>query len=365
MATLYDPDVPGICERILRDLRDMAQPNAPETAVHMNGTLNAMLSPYNNRSAWEPLGVNDGTVRQMRIKYLRRGIVDDVLEDFADIECGIGTDPAYTEITMEITEEIAMPAITISEMDMKKLCMTGADYEGWRDRVLLTNMDALRTKLSRNILQKIALNCIGVNINNVETGAPSPNPKNINVLTGDCNAVCADGISELLIDYEDNQLNGAPIIIGQGNWQKAMMGLDWGCCNTSGIDMNKVRASINAHQSAWFKDTGSNAILGQDNILVLAPGAVQFIPWNPFKGMEKAWNGNFAHLTLPDPVFPGLKWAWHIKYTDCTDDTGLGTYWMNLKAMWDVFCIPGDAFQAGDDIFGMTGAMIYHAQAAS
>ena len=365
MASQFDASVKGRCSEILTDMTNFMKGNAPEYYATKNGTLAAITSNYNVGATEIELGQADGTIRRARVRYISRKTTDAISTDFDDITCGTGTSTVFKETTLEISEEICIDGgITITENEMKKLCMTNADYQSWRDRVLMTYINSLHTKLDQEILTKISLNCIGVNVKNkTSLGVPLATAKTINVLSGDCKSACTDGVNELLIDYEDNEQIGAPIIIGQGNWEKLMLNLGYGCCNDYGVDFGKVQSFISSRGYAFYKDQNANAILGDDQILVLAPNAVQFVSWNAFDGMEIPWNGSFAHLTMPDPKYPGLMWDFHLKYNDCTDRNGNGTYWLNLKLMWDVFCAPSDVFESSDPMYGVTGVFRYEATA--
>ena len=228
-------------------------------------------------------------------------------------------------------------------------------------RTLARYMHAMRTKMNRQLLADLELaNCVGVNINNIVSAVPSSSCKEVTMLNIDGQNL-QDGFNTMRIDFDDNQMNGMPAIIGQGNFERFLMNSDVGCCNDGGIDMAQVAEFIGRTGLSFWKDQNFNEIIGEDNIWMIAPGAMQVLTFNENQGPGNVgWNENYAHMRIPDDKIPGLVYDFDIIYDSCKK-----IYKERLSVWFDHDCWPSDVFAAGDELEGVTGIFCFNINRAS
>lgn len=350
----------GFCAVLLNELESITGINTPEMMQKRNGTLQALTSA-GNKTGFEqlPLGQSEGRVKQTRVRYFQRSCDDTAITSYGDRTCGEGTEKPFLELTVDVNNYVGSRNMLLNEATMRQLCVDSKAMGAWFRRNIMSEMNAVHTTLNNALLTNILDNCVGLNING--DGGPSSSAKEITVLTGDCKSNCVDGINELRRDYSDHQYSGMPFIVGQGNFQKVMYNLDYGCCNDFGIDWNKVADYIQSHGFAYFEDQNGNELIGPDGILMMAPGASQVLFWNENAGdFQHQFNDLFAHTSFPSPWIPGLTFDLDVKYMDCDR-----AYWVQFGVHYEPWCLPEDAFAACDDLFGVSGVWLYEAVAAA
>ena len=351
----------GFCEVLLNELDAITGKNTPEMMQKKNGTLEALTSA-GNKMGFDalPLGQGEGRVKQTRVRYLQRSCDDTAITSYASRTCGTGTEKAFLETTVDVNNYVGSRNIQLSNSEMRQLCVDSKAMGAWFRRNIMSEMNAVHTTLNNALLENIYNNCVGVNINNLVSGVPSASAKDITVLTGDCKTNCVDGINELLRDYSEHQYLGAPFIVAQGNFAKAMLNLKYGCCNQDGIDWNKVSDYISSNGFAFYDDHNVNSVVAQDAVLMLAPGASQVLFWNENAGdFEVQYNDVYAHTMFASPWIAGLNFDLDIHYDDCTK-----VYWLQFGVHYEPWCLPSDAFDDCDELAGVSGVWLYNAIAS-
>lgn len=342
---------------MLREFADvMGSGPVPETMGKRLGLLEFLLSDLNRTGGGIMIQDSTGTVRENRIRYFQRDTRDTVVTDFDNYDC-TGTEDDFLEDTVQIDNEIGSKEMRLSRERMRQICVDQSAAGSFFFRYLMKSMNAVRDELDRQVMTEVGNDCVGINVNNLVSDVASAAAKGITVLeTNGENR--QDGMNELQIDWSENQMPGRGFLIGQGNLERFFMNLNVGCCNDGGIDFSRVASGMNF---GALVDQNANELLGDNNVLAIAPGVIQLLTGHENVGAGNvAWNENYAHLQIPDNRIPGLIYDWDIIYTPCDK-----VYDMRLKLYWEKWCWPTDVFGATDDLSGVTGVFEYTLNRAS
>lgn len=130
-------------------------------------------------------------------------------------------------------------------------------------------------------------------------------------------------------DTGQSNLNAAAVFFLQQYWknagndgQFALIGGErvnmlaafkgWQGLNAMGVDLNNINEEI----PYIYYDRNSDSILGTNDFLQVAPGAMQFVSWNMFKGEKRrAITDLYTHGTFIDPA-TGIEgdFRWYFDY---------------------------------------------------
>lgn len=130
-------------------------------------------------------------------------------------------------------------------------------------------------------------------------------------------------------DTGQSNLNAAAVFFLQQYWknaandgQFALIGGErvnmlaafkgWQGLNAMGVDLNNINEEI----PYIYYDRNSDSILGTNDFLQVAPGAMQFVSWNMFKGEKRrAITDLYTHGTFIDPA-TGIEvdYRWYFDY---------------------------------------------------
>ena len=168
----------------------------------------------------------------------------------------------------------------------------------------------------------------------------------------------------LLQDYEKMKFNGIPVLIGAGNLQTFMNLADMSCCNATTL----YEAAIAKSGAAIYKDWNAGYTLGGANRFLMTAFGVSHLLWfnKNVSAMGKPNNDLVRHITVPDPVYPNLKWDLDFKWDECDE-----VWVMQYSASWDTFNVfQADSFSTDsgqtspscdDELLGVTGVWGYNA----
>lgn len=337
----------GICPKIQTSLNELMKSNSPEQKRTPVGYLQAITSPTNTAGLEViPIDTKNGKKKQVQINYAQRGTEDDVQDTYNN-----GCNPDISKVPYEdivtITDVRSLKGLTFSEDEMRKLC---EDDQTWIARQINAHLDPFMTGLNKILIAKQAANFGNFSDNT----ATRRDRQLLNVDGTNMRSPNAFGEVQIMEDFEDIDFTGRPMLIGKGKLRQYTKLAGIGCCNSQGIDNGELG------DYDYFMDRHVGAVLGNaDDFIGLAPGNVQLLTYNKYKGNYiKKNNGNFSKTTIIDP-FTGLELDMRWKYDDCNEQ------WILTFSLWyDMFFLPANAFAASDPLEGVNYSLHYRATEA-
>jgi hypothetical protein len=214
-------------------------------------------------------------------------------------------------------------------------------------------------------LQTTAITNIGVNR---VTGSSAA--KTINISKDGTKNPLADGMNEILRDYQRNLGSGTPQIFGNGLFHAFMLEQ-----NAKSFDQSGYNTAIQAAGVNFYFDEQSSTILGSDQIVVAQPDTVQLVEYMQFTGFKagvKPGASIFGTIPLPmmmsDRISP-IEFDFQLRYNDCATqftDAYYGTsitmqkgWTLILSKKSGLFTIPSDAYRGTDPMSGNKGTLRY------
>jgi hypothetical protein len=359
--SIYNTDLAGLCEAIVAHSEDTQGQNYTFKLGKMNGMLDAIISPENvGSSPVEILSLQDGNgkLRTARVvsktQFASDWAVDgDTAEDVNICDDGVEPEPFEDFVKIDDAIGFAQP-LQFSHSKLKEYCENPQVFmQSYLNEALRT----VRERWDRRILAAVEAD-IGVNYEHDGTQTAAGNYKSINLINADGTPNYL-AFSEMELDYENNNLNGTPIIVGQGNWAQYYKLQNLVCCNEA-----VPFGDVSAEGAYFYKDQHANSVLGANNALVIAPGATQLITYQENASLDIN-NDLVKHITIPDPVYGNaIMWDLDFKWDECTK-----SYKWLAKTYFKVYnTFQAEAFPSGSplgDRNGMTGIFGYTATKAS
>ena len=360
--SIYNSNLAGLCEDILMSSAQLQGQNSTFSLGKMNGALDFILSPVNvQNSGVEVMSLSDpsGKLKTARVVYKQQGdaslIATGVTAENRTV-CDAGTEPEPKEEFVKIDDAIATPVLNFTNSKLKEYCEEKGSF---MNSFLNEYLRIARETLSQQVLTKIDAGS-GVNYEADGTTTAAGVSKGVTLLDASGNPVYV-GLNEIIMDYENNNLNGIPAVIGQGNFDAFFRLQNLVCCNSTTPFVQAVDDS----GVAYFKDHHANSVLGSNEILVVAPGATRFIGYTENTHINRNDEGGDSyHITIPDPVYGNsLMWDLDFSWDKCTK-----TWEWLAKTYYTVYnTFQADAFPSGSplgDRNGMTGIFKYTANRA-
>lgn len=352
----------GACEVMLRYMADYQGSNYAFLLAKKPGMLQAITSPYNLAAARaEQLALSDqrGKIKKARIVYSQRTLASEAQTGSAGINASV-CDPGETveekEVLVDISNRIATRTLKFTNVQLNELC---ENPQAFMDKYILQELRAGREALNSAVGTLVAA---GAGVNNDDDGTPTAagTYKSVKLIT--INSTTTErtplfsNFNTVKRDYENNQLNGAPILVGQGVLDEYFELSQLACCNS----VTPFSDAVNRSGVAFFEDRSANAYLGAANrFLSIAPGATMLLTYNENRAL--GINSELAkHITMADPEVPGLVWDIDFKWDECEK----AYIWM-ASVWWDIFnTFQADSFSSPDELRGMTGIFKYLATAS-
>lgn len=345
---------------MLKYLADLTKDNYPFLLGRQTGMIDLLLDPNNGGIKMDLNNVQEGKKYiKTKVHYKVRSKPGDILEDSAigDI-CDTGTEPQELSVDVEISKRLGTAPKQFSNSNMINICQ---DTDAFVREYLVSDMRAMREKADEYLLAKVE-SYKGRNI--LQAGGETAPGKNtvIKLLGNDAagNKVpLFANYADIRLNYIKNELNGTPMVIGEGYFQKFMELQKYSCCNAPGVDYTNAIVQAGA---AFYLDQAANRIIGNNEIMVIAPNTVHLLWFNENRNININ-NQLVQHIVIPDPVYPQLGWNLDFKWDECDK---LWKY--QLSAWLDVFsAIQTNAFGADnspststeDELAGMTGVFGY------
>lgn len=349
---------------MLAYMRELTGPAYAFDKGRATGTLDFLMGPAGGGAKMDLTSVQEGKkYRTVKVHYKLRTKACDILTDDAVVGvCDTAEEPAELSTTVEITKRIGTKPKKFSNANMINICQ---DTREFVREYLMSDMQALRWKANDMLL---ALLDAGSGRNHRYDGTTTAEHINTTVQlmgtdsnTGTVVPLFAN-FNKILLDMQQNQVTGIPQFIGQGKSWEFMTLKNFSCCNAAGVAYD---AAI-ANGIAYYFDQGANTVLGNDEFLVVEPRVASLLWFNENKNINI--NTEIVqHLSIPDPVYPGISWNLDFKWDECNK------VWIYTMSAWfDLFTPPTDQYGSQDlsspvcqdDLVGTTGIFKYKATAA-
>jgi len=221
-------------------------------------------------------------------------------------------------------------------------------------QLLVSGINALRTKINENILSKVTTNA-GIN---AATGSASPTT--IGLLSTTDFSKREEALQTIFEHWARNSVNGMPLIVGSGLFSRFNTSFQYGCCNLNGLDWDAMRADS---PYKFYRDDSIGAVTGlEDLFIVLSPAETQFVYTNQeiLNDNPMVTNGNTTYSTVTDPMVPGLTYDLRIEYTPCDEDGNSKPSWnVHVESRYDVVMTPVFSYNPTDRLHGVNGVFLY------
>jgi hypothetical protein len=270
--------------------------------------------------------------------------------------CGTCTPELPKEVLVNIEHYVGSKCYQFSNADMINICQDTASFV---NEYVVSAMAAGRQKVDEIILAAMKA-AVGTNHRFDGTVTPAGTCSSVQELSAAGGQIVPlfGNYTNMLLDFQSNQLSGTPVFIGEGFlWQFSMLA-NMACCNAT----IPYDAAVLSAQSAIYLDQAANKVLGANQILMTTYGAAHLLWFNENHNINIDTPIS-KHIVVPDPVNPALAWDLDFIFDDCTK-----TWKFNIGAWMDVFhTIQADAFGSDvaspgceDDLQGLTGIFCYN-----
>jgi hypothetical protein len=353
MSTPADPGT--ICNSIEQALVDIARGATGSVKRTRVGFIDSLRSPINTIGSPIMVDQGDGHRRTVDVQYLQR-ITEAAIDTTCPADCETTNERGYFETTYDISL-YAGHEEKLNESYVAKLCEGQSDFV---QKLLNSSFNAILESMENQLIDQMALN-FGIN---VTTG--NNNRRDVQLLNGANNNEIIANNYAAWVDAElmdDNKFHAAPIVVGQGlfsqfNWQKNI-----GCCNDLGQNMAELTSQAGY---SYFKSQRMNAQLGDDEIIVYEPGALQLLTYYKYRTATTSplFNNPGAYSSfemvngaargiIRDP-FTGMEMNWKVIPDACGD-----YYWWRMSVEFDLAVLPDDMYQNSDELDGNNGTLHY------
>ena len=364
----FNIDIIGACENIRKEAETLAGENYAYNLKRKTGALDFITSPENGGVDASLISYDSGRkIAELKVLYDQRTKPCNISTNCDQNVCDDGATPLRKQFTTTISGCIKTPVRAYSNNDMVALCKDTSAF--MRDRGF-SDIRAAHEKFSELILAELD-NQVGVNIEFDGTTTSAGSYKQvqlINTAVDEQKIPLPGNWAEVILDYQNNQLNGTPAVIGQGNLQLFYKLHDMSCCNaTTPYGDENVESD-----ARFYLDQAANAVLGTNKFIVAAYKAVHLLTFNENRNINIRDEGQ-VHIVVPDPFGYPFDWNLDFYFDMCTKT------WKSMYSLtWGTFNVfQADSFAAtgeesspdvspdcSDDLDGMLGVFGYEATAA-
>jgi len=330
---------PNIQERL-----DAGYFNADPTMFpgHIN-TLRAVTSPMNESGILQnQIDSKNGHYRQVEVVYQPR--MTDATSVSATLNCAAGAEYGETSRVYNIDPNVgASRRWSIGLDDLAPRCENDETYIA---RQLAMQMQAIKRFMNQEAVTFIATNngSFAANPGSTVPSGTQLVTKTKNTTTG---VFLDDFLSDVVYQYQLAEAWDRPIIIGGELVQKYMTALKSHCCATVNVDL---QAMMNSDaQSYFFFEPRIGTAQGNSNgFAFLAPGGVQMIRYNAFRGangIRVIDDQSIKKGTISDPE-TGLEFDYYAQL-DCNQ----WKFFIGLS--YKFVTLPSDVFFLNDQLRGV------------
>ncbi len=347
----------GACSDILTYVESIAGQNNPFMLGRKIGALDYITSPMNGGIKSTLISVDSGRkLAHGRVVYKQRARPCDMVTTPVGL-CTTPQNPRPKEVDVTITNYVGSKPQAFTNSDMINICQ---DTQSFIQDYVLSFMRAGRERVSEIILADLKAT---VGVNYQHNGSVSASGVCVaKTLLGTVNSQKVPlfgNYSDILLDYQNNQLNGVPVVIGDGNlWQFTTLA-QLACCNATIPFDNAILAA----QSAIYIDQAASKVLTPNQIIMTGFGVNHLLWFN--ENLNININTPIQqHIVVPDPLYPALSWDIDFVFDECTKS------WIFKIGAWvDTFNVfQADSFGSDpsvspdchDDLEGMLGNFCYN-----
>ena len=366
LATSPYVDLAGACAQITRQLSDLTKQNTPFGLTRQLGALQLLLNPDNGSVKLDLNNTQMGKkFVKTKVHYKVRTKSCEWLED-ANVPsiCNDGDEPAELSALVNINKHFSSPVRTFSNSNMVNICQ---DTQAFINDYVLSDMRAGREKIDEYILSQLDSNLGRITHQDGSADTPPGGHKVKRILGTDSTTGTQVPLfanySDILLDYQYNQFNGVPQLLGDGALQKFMMLSKYSCCAADGVAYDSAVAEAGA---AFYIDPKASTYFGTNSFVMVAPNTVHLLWFNENQNIGIKSDVR-SQIVVPDPVYPQLKWDMDFEYT-CDKQ------WHYKISAWadTFFAIQSDAFGTDnspqnaceDQLAGVNGVFGYTATTA-
>lgn len=347
----------GIAGAIIKNITAIAGINDPQLKITPVGFLKMLVE---NNALVQVVNEDDlqkGQARDIKVRYMQRGLESEVSDrDDCDTpitpewkESTIGA-PLYSKIGIMITDEQMRKyqAAATEPTSLGNVKISRALYE-----TILTHVGALLNNIDKKLVAAQASKW-GKNAAYNTDAAQS-----IELGT---KADMGDGVVKLLLDAEENEVEGDLLVCGNGR----VRAFDLYNKLKSGSDSNGFGSlTLNA-----YSDPKTATLWGKDHFGVFAKGCVGFVDINKNVGEYAGEKGSSIFFQIPMPVMINgtvlpINFDCQLKYEDCPQYDAQNTkvadrgYKLIIAKTYGLFNMPSDCFKEGDALAGVNGSFHY------
>lgn len=338
LATSPFVDLAGACAQITRQLSDLTKQNTPFGLARRTGALDLVLSPDNGSIKLDLTNTQAGKKYvKTKLHYKTRTKSCEWLTD-ANVPsvCDQGAEPEENSVTVNINKHFSSPLRSFSNSNMVNICQ---DTQQFVNEYILNDMRAGREKIDEYILSQIDSNVGRITHQDGSADTPPGGHKVKRILGTDATTGTQVPLfanyADVLLDYQYNQFNGVPMLLGDGYLQKFFMLSKFSCCNADGVAYDSAIAEAGA---AFYLDPAASTYFGANSFVMVAPNTVHLMWFNENQNINIDTPLR-RQIVVNDPIYPQLKWDLDFEYT-CDK---VWTY--KISAWADTFiAIQSDAF---------------------
>jgi len=282
----------GLAESFRKNISVLAKGNDPQYKVTPVGMLKMLLENPVTYELSNLRQIRDGHEHELRIRYMQRGIESEVTDRD---DCLTPLSPAWKEAT------ITRPYFSKIGINIPDSVVRSWDSESSQSVTVGTPAAKMMTALYETALVKIngLLQKIDSTLLSAQTAAWG-----VNAATGSNTAITvnfaniptmSDGIVKLLQQYQFNEMNGAPMIVGNGvvSSYNLLQSLKIGT-DTGGFGSNPT--------FKLYDDPRSTGIWGANHFGIFAPGFTGLVDFNKYAGGFSFDTGASVKFQLPIPM---------------------------------------------------------------
>jgi hypothetical protein len=329
------------CPQIQQDLNNQFVQFNPLGAKDVQGFTDFVSSPMNTNGILQnQIAGGNGKIRQVELVYTPP-IAESAVGDSAAKLCVSTNEDGQISTTYEIDPLVGSAIdrkFTIS--DLATMCK---DDSLWFAQRIQAMMDALEKKIGTDNATQLALltGAFGDGDNDVAANVKTIATKKATALGAPFDI---DALSEIVFSAMNAGYANKPFVFGYGEILKYFKKLYAGSIAAEGIDYGQFAAM---NDVVFIADKKVNTALGNDNFLMLQPGAIQMLTYLEFEGSLRTVNdGAYQQNVIINPK-NGRKFDFQLK-NDC------GNISVNLKLAHKLVGLPTDMYAVGDSYQNVT-----------
>lgn len=328
-------------------------------------------SPFNNvgNLGQEVVRREDGTVREVILKYLPRAVESEVATNFTGL-CTAGSELDYFETSVTPANfSISRQKITIEADNWDLVCESIPDIIGrrWMAQINALNQQAEGVMAGQIIAGTGANAGITAAPTNITDPALIAEYRSLDLIDSDSMPIWA-GVDSFETDMALNEVSDVPaaVLFGLTNPFKTFVhSQKVGCCNDKGQDITQVVEQLNniapfrgrKIQDA-FVTAGLSASDAAGAAIVLHPGSAHLIEYFDFDRAPYVHGSSYGSTWI-DPI-SGEKYDVKVEFVPCGSGTSRkGQYVINIYKQYKVFTMPTDQYKSGDAKENQNGIMLY------